>query len=46
MPSIVLDIFMLRLTPVIVEPVGIFPAISKAITPRRLSFVTVVPVKK
>ena len=45
-PSIVLDMFMLRLAAVIVEPVGMFPAMSKASTPRRISPKTVVPVKK
>src|SRR6266404_224584 len=31
----VLDIFMLKLTPVIIEPAGMLPAMSKASTPRR-----------
>jgi hypothetical protein len=44
--SIVLDIFMLRLTPVIVEPGGMFPAMSKASTPRRRSPWSMAPVKK
>src|SRR5439155_21872743 len=42
----VLDIFMLRLTPVIVEPGGMIPAILKASTPRRSSPMFVSPVKK
>src|SRR5256885_5039167 len=36
-PVGVMDMFMLRLTAVIVEPGGIAPAISKATTPRRIS---------
>ena len=36
-----LDIFMLRLTAVIVEPGGILPAISNASTPRRSSLIAV-----
>ena len=35
--DIVLDIFMVRLTLVIVEPAGMFPAMLKASTPRRIS---------
>src|SRR5438445_12265324 len=36
-PAGVIDIFMLRVTAVIVEPAGIVPAMSKASTPRRSS---------
>src|SRR6266513_5975366 len=44
--SAVLDMFKLRVTPRIVEPAGMFPAISKASTPRRSSPVPVAPAKK
>ena len=42
----VLDMFRLKVTPRIVEPAGIFPAISKASTPRRSSPMAVSPAKK
>ena len=41
-----LDTCMLRVTLVIVEPAGIFPAMSKASTPRRSSLMAVSPAKK
>src|SRR5882757_1486528 len=41
-----LDTCMLRVTPVIVEPGGTFPAMSNASTPRRSSLIAVSPVKK
>jgi len=42
----VIDMFMLRLTAVIVEPGGMLPAMSKASTPRRSSLMAVTPAKK
>src|SRR6266576_5383889 len=45
-PTGVIDMFMLRLTAVIVEPGGIAPAISNARTPRRISPIAVSPAKK
>jgi hypothetical protein len=42
----VLDMFKLKVTPRIVEPAGMFPAISKASTPRRSSPIAVSPAKK
>src|SRR6266404_7385756 len=42
----VLDMFILRVTPVIVEPAGILPAISNASTPRRSSPIAVLPAKR
>src|SRR5438552_13430706 len=42
----VLDMFILRVTPVIVEPAGTLPAISNASTPRRSSPIAVLPAKK
>jgi len=42
----VLDMFRLKVTPRIVEPAGMFPAISKASTPRRSSPMPVSPAKK
>src|SRR5438874_13367137 len=45
-PVGVMDMFMLRLTAVIVEPGGIAPAISKASTPRRISPIAFSPAKK
>jgi len=45
-PLGVLDMLRVRVTPVIVEPAGTFPATSNAITPRRSSPMAVSPVKK
>src|SRR6266403_6029543 len=45
-PVGVMDMFMLRLTAVIVEPGGIVPAISNASTPRRISPIAFSPAKK
>jgi hypothetical protein len=42
----VLDMFKLNVTPRIAEPVGMFPAMSKASTPRRSSPRAVSPAKK
>src|SRR4029453_11966828 len=42
----VLDMFKLKVTPRIAEPAGIFPAMSKASTPRRSSPRAVSPAKK
>src|SRR5207247_779611 len=42
----VLDMFILRVTPVIVEPAGILPTISNASTPRRSSPIAVLPAKR
>jgi hypothetical protein len=44
--EIVLDIFMLRLALVIVEPGGMLPAISKASAHRRMKPSAVMPAKK
>jgi len=45
-PVGVMDMFMLRLTAVIVEPAGIVPAMSNANTPRRSSPMPFSPAKK
>src|SRR6266550_94307 len=45
-PAGVIDIFMLRLTAVIVEPAGIVPAMSNANTPRRSSPMPFSPANK
>jgi hypothetical protein len=45
-PEAVMDIFMLRLTPLIVEPGGMFPVMSKASTPRRIWLKAFSPAKK
>src|SRR4029077_20967010 len=42
----VLDMFMLRVTPVMVEPAGILPAILNASTPRRSLPIPVLPAKR
>ena len=44
--SPVLDMFRLKVTPRIVDPAGMFPAMSKASTPRRSSPMPVSPAKK
>src|SRR5437764_6978856 len=42
----VLDMFRVRVTPMILEPAGMFPATSNASTPRRSSLMPVAPAKK
>src|SRR5437773_3471639 len=45
-PEGVLDMFRVKVTPVIVEPAGTSPTTSNASTPRRSSLMAVSPVKK